>query len=128
MGITYGDHLIDSGYYDITPEQEREAEDARYAASVTIDADAMRIAFEAAEASSRNGEIYRPEIVAAIRAYLTAGQVLMVPKAEFDKLYREADSLARSTDYDGRLCFMTAKHSFDEAMAGKRTAISKAVA
>lgn len=24
MGITYGDHLIDSGYYDITPEQERE--------------------------------------------------------------------------------------------------------
>lgn len=24
MGITFGDHLIDSGYYDITPEQERE--------------------------------------------------------------------------------------------------------
>lgn len=24
MGITYGDHLIDGGYYDITPEQERE--------------------------------------------------------------------------------------------------------
>jgi hypothetical protein len=24
MGITYGDHLIDSGHYDITPEQERE--------------------------------------------------------------------------------------------------------
>lgn len=23
MGITYGDYLIDSGYYDITPEQER---------------------------------------------------------------------------------------------------------
>ena len=23
MGITYGDWLIDSGYYDITPEQER---------------------------------------------------------------------------------------------------------
>lgn len=28
MGITYGDHLIDSGYYDITGEQEREM-DAR---------------------------------------------------------------------------------------------------
>jgi hypothetical protein len=27
MGITYGDHLIDSGYYDITPEQEREREE-----------------------------------------------------------------------------------------------------
>lgn len=26
MGITFGDHLIDSGYYDITPEQERELE------------------------------------------------------------------------------------------------------
>lgn len=26
MNITYGDHLIDSGYYDITPEQEREIE------------------------------------------------------------------------------------------------------
>ena len=26
MGITYGDHLVDSGYYDITPEQEREIE------------------------------------------------------------------------------------------------------
>src|SRR5690349_4458951 len=24
MAITFGDHLIDSGYYDITPEQERE--------------------------------------------------------------------------------------------------------
>ncbi|RWG36829.1 hypothetical protein [Mesorhizobium sp.] len=24
MGITFGDHLIDSGHYDITPEQERE--------------------------------------------------------------------------------------------------------
>lgn len=28
MGITFGDHLIDSGYHDITPEQEREL-DAR---------------------------------------------------------------------------------------------------
>lgn len=28
MGITYGDHLIDSGHHDITPEQEREI-DAR---------------------------------------------------------------------------------------------------
>lgn len=26
MGITYSDHLIDSGHYDITPEQEREIE------------------------------------------------------------------------------------------------------
>jgi hypothetical protein len=26
MAITYGDYLIDSGYYDITPEQEREIE------------------------------------------------------------------------------------------------------
>jgi hypothetical protein len=24
MGITFGDYLIDSGYYEITPEQERE--------------------------------------------------------------------------------------------------------
>lgn len=24
MGITYGDHLIDSGHYELTPEQERE--------------------------------------------------------------------------------------------------------
>lgn len=28
MGITYNDYLIDSGHYDITPEQEREL-DAR---------------------------------------------------------------------------------------------------
>ena len=26
MGITFGDHLIDSGHYEITPEQEREME------------------------------------------------------------------------------------------------------
>jgi len=26
MGITYGDHLIDSGYYELTEEQEREME------------------------------------------------------------------------------------------------------
>ena len=26
MGITYGDHLIDSGYREITPEQERRIE------------------------------------------------------------------------------------------------------
>lgn len=29
MGITYGDHLIDSGHYEMTPEQERELVDAR---------------------------------------------------------------------------------------------------
>lgn len=29
MGITYGDHLIDTGYHDITPEQEREIEARR---------------------------------------------------------------------------------------------------
>lgn len=28
MGITYGDHLIDSGYYDITPEEERDRDNA----------------------------------------------------------------------------------------------------
>jgi hypothetical protein len=28
MAITFGDHLIDIGYHDITPEQEREIEDA----------------------------------------------------------------------------------------------------
>lgn len=27
MGITYGDYLIDSGFYDITPEQERQLEE-----------------------------------------------------------------------------------------------------
>lgn len=26
MAITFGDYLIDSGYYDITPEQEHEQE------------------------------------------------------------------------------------------------------
>jgi len=26
MGITFGDHLIDIGYHEITPEQEREIE------------------------------------------------------------------------------------------------------
>lgn len=26
MGITYGDYFIDSGHYDITPEQESEIE------------------------------------------------------------------------------------------------------
>ena len=26
MGITFSDHLIDTGHYDITPEQEREIE------------------------------------------------------------------------------------------------------
>jgi hypothetical protein len=30
MGITFGDHLIDSGYRDITAEQEREIEDQRF--------------------------------------------------------------------------------------------------
>lgn len=26
MGITFGDHLVDSGHHDITPEQEHELE------------------------------------------------------------------------------------------------------
>lgn len=30
MGITVGDHLIDVGHYDITPEQERENDYAKY--------------------------------------------------------------------------------------------------
>lgn len=39
MGITYGDHLIDSGYYDITPEQEREIEAREECARRGIDPD-----------------------------------------------------------------------------------------
>lgn len=39
MGITYGDHLIDSGYYDITPEQEREIEAREECARRDIDPD-----------------------------------------------------------------------------------------
>lgn len=39
MGITYRDHLIDSGYYDITPEQEREIEAREECARRDIDPD-----------------------------------------------------------------------------------------
>jgi hypothetical protein len=39
MGITYGDHLIDSGYYDITPEQEREIEAREECARRGLDPD-----------------------------------------------------------------------------------------
>jgi len=39
MGITYGDHLIDSGYHDITPEQEREAEARKECTRRGIDPD-----------------------------------------------------------------------------------------
>lgn len=40
MGITYGDHLIDIGYQDITPEQEREIEAREECARRGIDPDA----------------------------------------------------------------------------------------
>lgn len=40
MGITYGDHLIDSGYHDITPEQEREIEAREECERRGIDQDA----------------------------------------------------------------------------------------
>jgi hypothetical protein len=39
MGITYGDYLIDSGYYDITPEQEREIEAREECAKRGLDPD-----------------------------------------------------------------------------------------
>lgn len=39
MGITYGDYLIDSGYYDITPEQEREIEAREECARRGLDPD-----------------------------------------------------------------------------------------
>lgn len=39
MGITYGDYLIDSGHYDITPEQEREIEAREECARRGIDPD-----------------------------------------------------------------------------------------
>lgn len=39
MGITYGDHLIDSGYHDITPEQEREIEAREECARRGLDPD-----------------------------------------------------------------------------------------
>lgn len=41
MGITYGDHLIDSGHYDITPEQEREIEAREECARRGIDPDEL---------------------------------------------------------------------------------------
>jgi hypothetical protein len=39
MGITYGDHLIDIGYHDITPEQEREIEAREECARRGLDPD-----------------------------------------------------------------------------------------
>jgi hypothetical protein len=39
MGITYGDHLIDTGQNDITPEQEREIEAREECARRGIDPD-----------------------------------------------------------------------------------------
>ena len=39
MGITFGDYLIDSGYYDITPEQEREIEAREECARRGLDPD-----------------------------------------------------------------------------------------
>ncbi|ANW00655.1 hypothetical protein LMTR13_11250 [Bradyrhizobium icense] len=39
MGITFGDYLIDSGYYEITPEQEREIEAREECARRGIDPD-----------------------------------------------------------------------------------------
>jgi hypothetical protein len=39
MSITYGDHLIDIGYYDITPEQEREIEAREECARRGLDPD-----------------------------------------------------------------------------------------
>lgn len=39
MGITYGDHLLDSGHYELTPEQEREIVEGRMGDDLS---DAMR--------------------------------------------------------------------------------------
>jgi len=39
MSITFGDYLIDSGYYDITPEQEREIEASEECARRGLDPD-----------------------------------------------------------------------------------------
>jgi hypothetical protein len=44
MGITFGDHLIDSGYHDITPEQER---------SMTDEQEILKLALELAEARAQ---------------------------------------------------------------------------
>jgi hypothetical protein len=49
MGITYGDHLIDSGYYDITPEQERSMTDEQEILKLASDLAAMQSRAEAAE-------------------------------------------------------------------------------
>lgn len=39
MGITFGDHLIDSGHHDITPDQEREIEAREECARRGLDPD-----------------------------------------------------------------------------------------
>lgn len=39
MGITYGDHLIDTAYHDITPEQEGEIEAREECARRGLDPD-----------------------------------------------------------------------------------------
>lgn len=39
MGITFGDHLIDTGYHDITHEQEREIEAREECARRGLDPD-----------------------------------------------------------------------------------------
>lgn len=43
MGITYGDHLIDSGYRELTPEQEREIDERKTYPAVGWEAEAERL-------------------------------------------------------------------------------------
>ncbi len=66
MGITFGDHLIDSGYYDIMPEQEREAEDARYATSVSsLPSIPAHIGKDVRVLTKRFGNLLGPEFLVA---------------------------------------------------------------
>jgi hypothetical protein len=39
MGITFSDYLVDSGYHDVTPEQEREIEAREECARRGLDPD-----------------------------------------------------------------------------------------
>ena len=69
MGITYGDHLIDSGYYDITPEQERESEAREECERRGIDPDEL-----CADGGVEAWMVVAKEISAPVRAEPVAWQ------------------------------------------------------
>jgi 2-keto-3-deoxy-galactonokinase len=104
MAITYGDHLIDSGFHDITQEQERAMEQIDY--NEPID-----------DAGHVVGDGIKAELAEARDAIRTQNEVILSGTEKLAEALAQVERLRAALKWISDMCPATADMSIAHMMA-----------